>query len=166
MKKIVAFILILSMIFVLSSCNKEQIFRYDMGASPKNLDPQMAHDTASQIVLKHTMQGLVKEDENGNIVCDAAENYEVSNNDTVYTFTLKENLKWSNGENVTAKDFEFALKRIFLKETSTPNKSSFLCIKNAQSISNDESPFIHMYYQKLSYKCTRNKNKEMYSCVA
>lgn len=139
MKKIIAIVLILSMLFVLPSCDKEQIFRYDMGASPKNLDPQMAHDTASQIILKHTMQGLVKEDENGNIVCDAAQNYEVSNNNTVYTFILKENLKWSNGENVTAKDFEFALKRIFLKETSTPNKASFLCIKNAQSISNGES---------------------------
>jgi oligopeptide transport system substrate-binding protein len=96
------------------------------------------------------MQGLVKEDSNGNIVCNAAQNYEISPNGTVYTFTLKENLKWSNGDKVTAKDFVFSIKRIFLNETSTPNKSSFLCIKNAQEILNGEKDLNSLSVRAIS----------------
>ena len=126
------------MIFCFSSCDEEKVFRYDMKARPKNLDPQMASDIASQIVLNHVMQGLVKESDDGNIVCDAALEYKLSNDGKVYTFTLKDTLKWSDGSQVVAEDFVFALQRIFLKETITPNKSSFLCIKNAQAISDGQ----------------------------
>lgn len=134
MKKILLLLLTAFMIISFVSCDEDQVFRYDMGSKPRNLDPQMAYDTSSQIILKHVMQGLVKEDKNGNIICDAAKDYKVSENNTVYTFTLKDNLKWSNGKEVTANDFVFGLKRIFSKETSTPNKSAFLCIKNAQEV--------------------------------
>lgn len=134
MKKWLIFFLTAVFVFCFSACGEEEYFRYDIGKKPKNLDPQMAYDTASQIILSHVMQGLVKENESGNIVCDAALEYNVSGDGKVYTFVLQKALKWSDGSQVVAEDFAFALKRIFFKETLTPNKSAFLCIKNAQSI--------------------------------
>ncbi len=138
MKKSLIFVLVIILAFSLFSCEEDKVFRYDMGKSPKNLDPQMAYDTASQIVLSHVMQGLVKENEVGEIVCDGALDYTISSDGKVYTFNLQKTLKWSNGTQVVADDFAFALKRIFFKETLTPNKASFLCIKNAQAIVNGE----------------------------
>ncbi len=150
MKKVLILIFTFVMIFSFSSCNEDKVFRYDMKTKPKNLDPQMANDVASQIVLSHVMQGLVKESDDSSIVCDAALEYKISNDGKVYTFTLKDTLKWSDGSQVVAEDFVFAFQRIFFEETVTPNKSSFLCIKNAQAIADGQKAVDELGVRALS----------------
>ena len=90
-----------------------------LGSEPDTMDPALNSAADSAITILHLFSGLAKwdQDENGNlvIVADCAEELTegVANEDgtMTYTYTLREGLKWSDGEPLTAKDFEFAWKR-------------------------------------------------------
>ena len=90
-----------------------------LGSEPDTMDPALNSAADSAITILHLFSGLAKwaQDENGNlvIVADCAEELVegvVNEDGTVtYTYTLKEGLKWSDGQDLTAKDFEFAWKR-------------------------------------------------------
>ena len=75
------------------------------------LDVSKAEDTVSSEVLMNTMEGLVKLDKDGKIVPGVAESWEKSEDGKTWTFKLRKDSKWSNGDNVTAKDFEYSWKR-------------------------------------------------------
>ena len=75
------------------------------------LDISKAEDTVSSEVLMNTMEGLVKLDKDGKIVPGIAESWEKSEDGKTWTFKLRNNAKWSNGDPVTAKDFEYSWKR-------------------------------------------------------
>ncbi len=51
-------------------------------------------------------------DEKGELVPGMAESYEISDDELTYTFTLRDGVKWSNGDPVTAEDFEFTWKEL------------------------------------------------------
>jgi peptide/nickel transport system substrate-binding protein/oligopeptide transport system substrate-binding protein len=59
----------------------------------------------------NSFEGLMTYDSEGNLQCAQAEKYEVSEDGLSYTFTLRDGLKWSNGEALTANDFAYAWKR-------------------------------------------------------
>ena len=90
-----------------------------LGSEPDTMDPALNSAADSAITILHLFSGLAKwdQDENGNlvIVADCAEELVegVENEDgtVTYTYTLREGLKWSDGEPLTAGDFEFAWKR-------------------------------------------------------
>lgn len=90
-----------------------------IGSEPDTMDPALNSANDSGTMLLHLFAGLSKwdEDENGNsiIVADCAEELVegVTNEDgtVTYTYTLKDGLKWSDGQPLTAGDFEFAWKR-------------------------------------------------------
>ena len=75
------------------------------------LDVSKAEDTVSSEVLMNTMEGLVKLDKDGKIVPGVAESWEKSEDGKTWTFKLRKDSKWSNGDTVTAKDFEYSWKR-------------------------------------------------------
>ena len=75
------------------------------------LDVSKAEDTVSSEVLMNVMEGLVKLDKDGKIVPGVAESWEKSEDGKTWTFKLRKDSKWSNGDNVTAKDFEYSWKR-------------------------------------------------------
>ena len=75
------------------------------------IDPSKAEDTVSSEVLMNTMEGLVKLDKDGKIAPGVAETWEKSEDGKSWTFKLRKNAKWSNGDPVTAKDFEYSWKR-------------------------------------------------------
>jgi oligopeptide transport system substrate-binding protein len=75
------------------------------------LDISKAEDTVSSEVLMNTMEGLVKLDKDGKIAPGIAEKWEKSEDGKTWTFNLRKNAKWSNGDPVTAKDFEYSWKR-------------------------------------------------------
>ncbi|MGL5749342.1 MAG: ABC transporter substrate-binding protein, partial [Paraclostridium sp.] len=75
------------------------------------LDISKAADTVSSEVLMNTMEGLVKVDKDGKIIPGVAESWEKSEDGKTWTFKLRKNSKWSNGDTVTAKDFEYSWKR-------------------------------------------------------
>ena len=75
------------------------------------LDISKAEDTVSSEVLMNTMEGLVKQDKDGKLAPGVAEKWEKSEDGKSWTFHLRKDAKWSNGDPVTAKDFEYSWKR-------------------------------------------------------
>lgn len=76
-----------------------------------SLDPHLAETAGTREVLYNIFEGLVKPDKNGNLVSAVASEYKVSEDGTVYTFTLRENVKFHNGEAVTAEDVKYTIER-------------------------------------------------------
>lgn len=75
------------------------------------IDISKAEDTVSSEVLMNTMEGLVRLDKDGKVVPGVAESWEKSEDGKTWTFKLRKDSKWSNGDTVTAKDFEYSWKR-------------------------------------------------------
>ena len=74
----------------------------------ESLDPQIATDGTSFEVIADYTDGLMQMDADGKAVEALAESYDLSDDGTVYTFHIREDANWSNGEPVTAADFVFA----------------------------------------------------------
>jgi len=84
----------------------EQVIRMNWGSEPPDLDQQTTTDQVSFEVLNSVLEGLVRLNPDGSIGEGLAESYEVSEDGKVYTFKLRD-AKWSDGEPVTAYDFEY-----------------------------------------------------------
>ena len=81
------------------------------GAEPASLDPQKVEGTPGSRVTRDMFEGLVTQDLEGNIMPAQAESWTVSPDNKVFTFKLRDDAVWSNGEPVTASDFVFAFQR-------------------------------------------------------
>jgi len=115
------------------------LFKYSLSADPKNLDPQIADDTPAMTVMGNIYSGLLKFADNGKLTEAVATDYKISSDGLTYTFNLREDNYWSGSdsdfkEQVTSKDFVFAFRRIFDKNTSSPYAKDFICIKNADKV--------------------------------
>lgn len=111
-----------------------KFLRTNNTSEPGSLDPALAQGTHESWVLQHTFEGLMTYDEKGNVVPGAAEaEPEISEDGLNYTFKLKEGLKWSNGEPVTAKDFEFSWKRLLDPELAANYAHQGYYIKNGEA---------------------------------
>lgn len=88
-----------------------KIFRSNNMSEPGALDPQLAQGTHDSWVLDHIFEGLYKKGQDGSIIPGMAKEYTLAADEVTYTFKLRDDIKWSNGDPVTAQDFEFAWKR-------------------------------------------------------
>lgn len=95
-----------------SGTDGEQVFRMNLHTEPPSLDLSQAQDNTSFTVLNHIYEGLTIKDETGKVLPGVAEKWEVSDDQLTYTFHIRSDAKWSNGDPVTANDFEFAWKRV------------------------------------------------------
>ncbi len=77
-----------------------------------SLDPHKAVAAGSREVLFNVFEGLLKPDPKGNLIPAVAEKYEVSDGGSAYTFTLRQNVKFHNGNTVTAEDVKYSLEKI------------------------------------------------------
>lgn len=77
-----------------------------------SLDPHKAMAAGTKEILFNIFEGLVKPDENGNLIGAVASDYKISENSLVYTFTLRDNVKFHNGSAVTAEDVKYSLERV------------------------------------------------------
>lgn len=89
----------------------EQVFKYRVLDNINALDPQIVEDVDTSSVVRALFEGLYNSGADGNPVPGVAESYEVNADNTVYTFKLRDNAKWSNGDPVTAHDFVYAWQR-------------------------------------------------------
>ena len=90
-----------------------------INASMTSMDPIAAEDTASTAVTMQIFEGLVKWP-NGSVPVQAAiaQDYEVSEDFTTYTFSLREGVSFHNGDEVTAQDFVYSFERLAASENS------------------------------------------------
>jgi oligopeptide transport system substrate-binding protein len=86
-----------------------QVLKMAWGAEPPSLDPGLATDTTSSNVLLNVMDPLVKLGDDLEPVPALAESWNV--NGKVVTFHLRDDGRWTNGDPVTARDFEYSWKR-------------------------------------------------------
>ncbi|MNH72140.1 Oligopeptide-binding protein OppA precursor [compost metagenome] len=111
----------------------DQTFHINLASEPPTLDPAQSQDNVSSAVLRTLFEGLTRKDKDGNVVPGVAEKWEQKGKE--YTFHLRSDAKWSNGDPVTAKDFEFAWKRVLDPATvpAPPYAYQLYYIKNAQA---------------------------------
>src|SRR5699024_10040261 len=95
------------------------------------------HDTVNIPTLNNIDEGLNRDDNNHQPQLALAESDEVNEDETEHTFTLKETT-WSNGDPVTAHDFEYAWKRTFEEVGHYADMFVTANIKNAQEILDEE----------------------------
>lgn len=107
---------------------------------PSTLDQQLTTTIQEDRVLKDLYEGLVAQDSKGQPIPGAATSWEISPDGLVYTFHMRENAKWSNGDPVTAGDFEFSFKRLMNPETAAGYASILFAIKNAEQIATSKMP--------------------------
>ena len=84
------------------------------------LDPHQMVSAGTREVLFNVFEGLVKPDSDGNLVPAVAEKVDVSENGDSFTFTLRDGVKFHNGETVTAKDVVYSVSRAAGLDTGKP----------------------------------------------
>ena len=89
------------------------------GANPGTLDPALAEDIHAFNILIDMYEGLVAESARGELVPGAASDWSISDDGTVYTFELRNDARWSNGDSVLAMDFVRSMRRVAASETSS-----------------------------------------------
>jgi oligopeptide transport system substrate-binding protein len=90
---------------------EDQTYTYrDLDSLP-TIDPQLIEDNAGHDVARNLFEGLMNQDENGALVPGVAESFTVSPDNKTYTFILRKDAKWSNGDPVVAGDFVYAWQR-------------------------------------------------------
>lgn len=92
------------------------------GSEVASLDPQKIEGVPESNVIQSLLDGLVNTDNNGKIVPGVAESWQ-NDQARVWTFTLRENARWSNGEPVTAADFVYSWQRLADPRTASPYAS-------------------------------------------
>jgi oligopeptide transport system substrate-binding protein len=104
-----------------------------IGGDPGTLDPSVAEDVHTFSVLIDTYEGLVTENAAGELVPGVAERWDVSDDARVYTFHLRDNARWSNGDAVIAPDFVRAIRRALDPETLSPYGSLLGAIEELEA---------------------------------
>ncbi len=84
------------------------------------LDPQLNEETAGFHVIRDLFEGLMIQDADGNLIPGVALTWTPSNENKTWTFKLREDAKWSNGDPVTAHDFVYAWQRAVDPATASP----------------------------------------------
>jgi len=106
----------------------------NVGPEPATIDPAKNSAVDGATLINHAFEGLMKLDKDNKIVEGQAAKYEVNKDETVYTFTLREGIKWSDGETVKAEDFVYAWQRLVDPKTGADYNYMIDMVKNANEI--------------------------------
>lgn len=118
----------------------KQVLHRGNGTEPQTLDPHRAEGVPSSNILRDLFEGLVAEAPDGRLIPGAAESWEISGDGLTYTFTMRPDGRWSNGDPVTAADFEYGLRRSVDPNTLSRYSSVLAPIKNARAVIAGELP--------------------------
>ncbi len=99
---------------------EDQTLTYRMSDGLKTLDPQLNEETIGFHIIRQLFEGLLNQDADGNLIPGVAETWEASNANKTWTFKLRPDAQWSNGDPVTAHDFVFAWQRATDPATASP----------------------------------------------
>jgi oligopeptide transport system substrate-binding protein len=113
-----------------------------IGSEWSSLDPQVNFDAAAGWIQSDAYEGLINFNSVGDVIGGQAESWDMSEDGLTYTFHLREGLKWSNGEPVTAQQFVDSALRTLNPETASEKGYYFsyvIQVKGAEAISNGET---------------------------
>ena len=146
MKKFSKIFLIL-MVFLLVSCsnNKEEKQKNASNTSNTeiitaikkqeyNLDPKLSNSLNNDSVMSQLFEGLTEYSSHGKIALNQAESIEKSEDFKKWTIKLRDNLKWSDGSNITAEDYVQSWISILNNANKNPNAFKLFFIKDAKKL--------------------------------
>jgi oligopeptide transport system substrate-binding protein len=96
-----------------------------VGPDPDTIDPALNSAVDGATLIIHAFEGLMTLNKDGVPVPGQAKSYEVSDDGRVYTFHLRDNLKWSDGKALTASDFVYSWNRAIAPETAADYEYMF-----------------------------------------
>ena len=112
----------------------ERALRIGNGTEPQGLDPHMVTGVPEHRLESTLFEGLVDADPTDlHPIPAVAESWTVSDDATVYTFKLRADAAWSNGEPVTARDFVYAWRRMLTPSLGAEYAYMLYCLKNAKA---------------------------------
>lgn len=118
---------------------EEQQLNWTQSSEITTLDSAKSYDTVAFTALRQVGEGLLQVATDGSIQPAGAELPTVSEDGLTYTFKLREDAKWSNGEPVTANDYLYAWQRAISPDTGSANAYLFFVIKGAEAIASGEA---------------------------
>ncbi|MFA9465046.1 MAG: ABC transporter substrate-binding protein [Velocimicrobium sp.] len=95
-----------------------QELTFVLSNEPDGIDPGITNNSFAVPFIANCFEGLVTNDETGSVVAGSAKTWDISEDGTVYTFHLRDGLKWSDGSDLTADDFLYAIERVLTPETT------------------------------------------------
>ena len=104
----------------------EKELKVQIGPNPETVDPALNSAVDGGNMLLHSHECLLVVDESGNLAPGQAESYDISDDGLVWTFHLRDGLKWSDGSDLTAADFEYSWKRVCDPEVAAPYAETVL----------------------------------------
>ncbi len=122
------------------SASGKQVLNWSESAELPTMDLSKATDNVSFNQLNNAMEGLYRLGKNSKIEPGVAEKTTVSDDGMTYTFELRKDAKWSNGDKVTAKDFVYSWQRTVDPKTASQYAFLFDGIENAKAITDGEKP--------------------------
>ena len=118
-------------------------------SNPSRLNPILATDSSSSEITNYIFNGLVKYDKtNAKIIGDLAKEFYFENNTTII-FKLKDNVKWHDGEEFSAKDVVFTYETIISPKISTPYSAEFRFVKSVKAL---DKLTLRVIYKKPYFK--------------
>ena len=111
--------------------DNESVLHLNIHAEPLSLNPGDATDVTSFLLLKSLMEGLTRVEQDGTPREAGAKTIDVSDDLKTYTFTLRD-YKWTNGDPVTAQDYEYAWKWVLDPSNEAPYAYQLYSILNAK----------------------------------
>ena len=102
-------------------------------SEPKSIDPGLLTDQTGIAVNSLVSEGLTRQGKDGTPEPGLAEKWDISEDGLTWTFHLRENLKWSDGEPITADDFKFAWLRALDPATASEYAYMLYCLKGGQA---------------------------------
>ena len=124
-----------------------------------SLDPHKATAAGTKEILFNVFEGLVKPDENGNLICAVASDYSVSEDGLVYTFTLRDGVKFHNGNDVTCEDVKYSLERAAGLLDGTPLVATLQTIQSVDIL--DDSGYTEyradLQFCNCNYSCRKRR---------
>ncbi|MFN8770110.1 MAG: ABC transporter substrate-binding protein [Neisseriaceae bacterium] len=155
-------LIMLSILTITSGCSKNSssnynhdMLRVDMGAEVPTLDPQLIEDKNSQRVANDLFMGVVTSDQNNMPIPGLAKSWDISKDDKTYTFHLRDDIKFSDGTPISAKDVVYSWQRLVDPKTGSPYTYIATSIKNAQQITNNELPATSLGVDAIDDKTVR-----------
>ncbi|PNS00363.1 ABC transporter substrate-binding protein [Petrotoga mexicana DSM 14811] len=119
MKKIFVVLSVLTLVIFGFSQQNGGVLQIGIETEPVGFDPNLVTAFASFRILENVYDGLLKYDENMNLVPNIAEKYEVPDPNTII-FTIRDNVYFHNGEKLTIEDVLYTFERIMDEEVGSP----------------------------------------------
>jgi oligopeptide transport system substrate-binding protein len=114
---------------------EEQILRIGNGAEPGSLDPHLGEGVETSVIQRDLFEGLINELPNGDLIPGVATSWEISSDGKIYTFYLREDAMWSNGETMTSADWVYSFRRGVDPATMSSYAFILYPILNAREVS-------------------------------